>query len=423
MPGRPRPGRRDADRDAAVRHADEAAGARATRERPRPTAAMTAPTVPPRPRRPPRREAAAQLSEAQAELAAQQLERERIERRKAEKAAPIAAGAKLSGQAADLLAAVRAVEGGATPPAAVFGEEPARRAAPRRSRSGDRSRRTPRPRPTGSRGGRRRAASGACWPRAARPRRSRRPPPCSASGAEASCARTRGSCCASPVCGPSRRTGSRGRCSAPECAPDDERRGRALAVWLLEQAALAGHTALELPTLRAALARQTVPDPDAAVQGALAEGEVLVFQDALDAPAGRRPTADAETGDEGEEGDEEAARPVRVLLGLDRYALAEESLADGLARARQHPGQGGVRAVGAAAAAPRPARRRADPRRRGARPGPAHRRRGRPRRTRRAGRRGAGAGAARRRRLSHPGRPAARSAELLGERGRLTARS
>ncbi|WP_069773516.1 ATP-dependent RecD-like DNA helicase, partial [Streptomyces sp. LUP30] len=115
----------------------------------------------------------------------------------------------------------------------------------------------------------------------------------------------------------------------PECAPDDERRGRAMTVWLLEQAALAGHTALELPTLTAALARQAVPDADAAVQGALAEGEALVFQDALDAPAGGRPTADAETGDEGEE---EAARPVRVLVGLERYALAEESLADALAR-------------------------------------------------------------------------------------------
>ncbi|MBK3626881.1 DNA helicase RecD, partial [Streptomyces sp. MBT49] len=73
--------------------------------------------------------AAAQLSEAEAELAAQKLERERIERRKAEKAEPIASGAKLSGKAADLLAAVRAVEGGAKPPATVF-DEPA--PAPRR---------------------------------------------------------------------------------------------------------------------------------------------------------------------------------------------------------------------------------------------------------------------------------------------------
>ncbi|MDF3150334.1 DNA helicase RecD, partial [Streptomyces sp. T21Q-yed] len=95
-------------------------------------------------------------------------------------------------------------------------------------------------------------------------------------------------------------------------------------VWLLEQAALAGHTALEMPALTAALAQRGVPDADTAVQDTLAEGEALVFQDALDEPAtpARRDEELAE--------DEE--RPVRVLVGLERYALAEESLADGLAR-------------------------------------------------------------------------------------------
>ncbi|WP_412080870.1 helix-hairpin-helix domain-containing protein [Streptomyces sp. SCL15-4] len=107
-----------------------------------------------------------------------------------------------------------------------------------------------------------------------------------------------------------------------ECGPGDERRGRALTVWLLEQAAVAGHTALELPALIAALGRQSVPDPDAAVQGALAEGEALAFQDALEEPGAPAP----------EDTGEEQERPVRVLVGLERYALAEESLADGLAR-------------------------------------------------------------------------------------------
>ncbi|NEB09983.1 DNA helicase RecD, partial [Streptomyces coelicoflavus] len=72
-----------------------------------------------------------------------------------------------------------------------------------------------------------------------------------------------------------------------QCGPDDERRGRAVTVWLLEQAALAGHTALELPRLTATLAQRGVPDPDAAVQGTLAEGEALAFQDALDVPGAR----------------------------------------------------------------------------------------------------------------------------------------
>ncbi|WP_065968278.1 helix-hairpin-helix domain-containing protein [Streptomyces sparsogenes] len=110
----------------------------------------------------------------------------------------------------------------------------------------------------------------------------------------------------------------------PSCGPDDERRAQALTVWLLERAALEGHTALESSALRAGLAKLSVPDPDAGLRSAIADGRVLVFQDALDTPGAARPAA----GD----GDEEDEQPVRVLLGLDRFALAEESLADGLAR-------------------------------------------------------------------------------------------
>ncbi|MCB5909929.1 ATP-dependent DNA helicase, partial [Streptomyces pinistramenti] len=104
--------------------------------------------------------------------------------------------------------------------------------------------------------------------------------------------------------------------------PGDERRAQALVVWLLEQAAVAGHSALEAPALRAALAQRGVPDPDEALQTALADGAVLVFQDAIDTPGRARPASD----------DEEEEVPVRVLLGLDRFAMAEESVADGLAR-------------------------------------------------------------------------------------------
>ncbi|MEU4202329.1 helix-hairpin-helix domain-containing protein [Streptomyces sp. NPDC039022] len=108
----------------------------------------------------------------------------------------------------------------------------------------------------------------------------------------------------------------------PACGPDDDRRAQALVGWLLEQAALAGHSALEAPALRAALAQRSVPDPDEALQTAIAEGAVLVFQDAVETPGGARPSA----------GDEDEEQPVRVLLGLDRFAMAEESVADGLAR-------------------------------------------------------------------------------------------
>lgn len=106
-----------------------------------------------------------------------------------------------------------------------------------------------------------------------------------------------------------------------ECRPDDRRRGRALVGWLLTRAAEAGHTALEWSVLVGALARQAVPDAEEALRGAVEEGQVMVFQDARTAPAGGPGAAG-----------EDEAPPVDVLLALDRYALAEESLADGLVR-------------------------------------------------------------------------------------------
>lgn len=74
-----------------------------------------------------------------------------------------------------------------------------------------------------------------------------------------------------------------------------------------------------------------MPDPDEAVQSALAEGEALVFEDALEEPGAPA----AQPADE----EEEAERPVRVLIALERYAMAEESLADGLARLINSPSQ------------------------------------------------------------------------------------
>ncbi|MFF1543273.1 helix-hairpin-helix domain-containing protein, partial [Streptomyces sp. NPDC058291] len=277
--------------------------------------------------------AAAQLSEAQAELAAQKLERERIERRKAEKAAPIAAGTKLSGKAADLLAAVRAVEGGAKPPAAVFGEEPApRRPAPEPVRRAQPAPAEPVAPPAPAADaveGVRRVLAGGGAPEALAPQAAT----VLGEGAEDLLREDPWQLLRVPGVRPEQADGFARALLGPDCAPDDERRGRAVTVWLLEQAALAGHTALELPALIAALARQVVPDADAAVQSTLAEGEALVFQDAVDAPAAGRPAADGEAGDEADEGEDgEEARPVRVLVGLERYALAEESLADALAR-------------------------------------------------------------------------------------------
>ncbi|WP_162469205.1 helix-hairpin-helix domain-containing protein [Streptomyces adustus] len=272
-------------------------------------------------------EAPAQRSEAEAEIAAQRLERERIERRKAEKQGPISSGGKLSGTAADLLAAVRAVESGAKPAAAFDGPEPTpRRAAAEPVR---------RPEPVAVTG-----AGPAAGPAPETVEAVRRV--LAEGGAPEALAPQVGAALgegapdelrADPwqllrVAGvrPEQADGFARALLGADCRPDDERRGRAVVGWLLEQAAVAGHTALELPALTAALAQRGVPDDEAAVQSALAEGEALVFQDALEEPAaGRRDDA-------AQDGEEAQPRPVRVLVGLERYALAEESLADGLAR-------------------------------------------------------------------------------------------
>ncbi|MFF4589429.1 helix-hairpin-helix domain-containing protein [Streptomyces sp. NPDC001388] len=273
-------------------------------------------------------EAAARLSEAEAELAAQKLERERIERRKAEKAKPIDSGTKLSGKAADLLAAVRAVESGARPPATVFSEPgpPRRPATPQPVRppqpvAAEVTAAPPPPAPDTVEAVRRVLSDGGA-PEALAPQ-------VAASlgdGAQELLREDPWQLLRVTGVRPEQADGFARALLGPECAPGDERRGRAMTVWLLEQAALAGHTALELPTLTAALGRQAVPDADAAVQSALSEGDALAFQDALEEPGAAAGRTDAE------EGDEEEDRPVRVLVGLERYALAEESLADGLAR-------------------------------------------------------------------------------------------
>ncbi|MEU6953567.1 helix-hairpin-helix domain-containing protein [Streptomyces sp. NPDC045714] len=275
---------------------------------------------------------AAELSEAQAELAAQRKLRERIEQRKAEKAAPIAAGTGLSGTAADLLAAVRAVESGEKAGTAFF-DSPAPAA-------------------------RRPAPAAAQPPRAPAPAAAPTAQPASPEALDAVRAVLTEGGAPEALAGPA--VGALGEQAAellrtdpwqllavpgvrPEqadgfarallgaaCGPDDGRRTSALVGWLLERAALQGHTALDAGTVRAALAERAVGDPDAAVRDAVEEGVALVFREGEELEPD---DTEAEDGEAGLAEDADAApEPVQVLLGLDRYALAEESLADGLAR-------------------------------------------------------------------------------------------
>ncbi|MEW2179008.1 helix-hairpin-helix domain-containing protein [Streptomyces sp. NPDC005406] len=275
--------------------------------------------------------AAAAPTEAEAELAAQRELRERIEKRKAEKEGPIAAGTKLSGPAADLLAAVRAVESGEKPGTAFFDSpapSPARRTVPapppERARSAEPVRASQAASPEAL------AAVAAVLAEGGAPE-ALAGPAAAVLGAQAAEALREDpwQLLSLPGVGPEQADGFARALLGAGCGPDDERRTAALVGWLLERAALQGHTALDAEEVRSALAGRAVADPDAAVQHAIAEGVVLVFQDGPEDEGGGE-----EAGRESDEEDagDEGAEPVQVLLGLDRYALAEESLADGLAR-------------------------------------------------------------------------------------------
>ncbi|MGX8274928.1 helix-hairpin-helix domain-containing protein [Streptomyces sp. PBSH9] len=280
---------------------------------------------------------APELSEAQAELVAQRELRERIEQRKAAKAAPVAAGAGLSGTAADLLAAVRAVESGEKAGSAFFGS-PAPAQAPRR------------PAPAAAQPPRTPASQAAPAPQAASPEaldavravlveggapEALARPAVGALGEQAAeLLRTDPwQLLAVPGVRPEQADGFARALLGADCGPDDGRRTTALVGWVLERAALQGHTALDAQAVRAALAERAVSDPDAAVREAVEEGVALLFREGEDEePDGVEADAGETDEDSLAEGADAPREPVRILLGLDRYALAEESLADGLAR-------------------------------------------------------------------------------------------
>jgi exodeoxyribonuclease V alpha subunit len=89
---------------------------------------------------------------------------------------------------------------------------------------------------------------------------------------------------------------------------EDPRRGRALTVWALTRAARDGHTVVPAATLTTVLAGLDAPDPSAAVTAAVDSGEVAEFG-AADHDADRGPD-----------------------VGLLRYAIAEDAVAEGLTR-------------------------------------------------------------------------------------------
>jgi exodeoxyribonuclease V alpha subunit len=133
-----------------------------------------------------------------------------------------------------------------------------------------------------------------------------------------------------------------------QASPQDERRGRALVSYLLARAARDGHTAVPAGVIASALGRLRIEDPAAAVAAAVDEGGVLPFEaDPGEAEAGAADLAEdevpargdaADSGDVPDEGGLDGAGPGGglgpggLLLTLARYAMAEETVAEGLQR-------------------------------------------------------------------------------------------
>lgn len=116
-----------------------------------------------------------------------------------------------------------------------------------------------------------------------------------------------------------------------QASPQDQRRGRALVSYLLARAARDGHTAVPAGVVASALARFRIEDPAAAIAAAVDEGGVLPFEadpgEDGDPAEGGSPDGDGL-------GDREDAEQATagILLALARYAMAEETVAEGLQR-------------------------------------------------------------------------------------------
>jgi exodeoxyribonuclease V alpha subunit len=128
-----------------------------------------------------------------------------------------------------------------------------------------------------------------------------------------------------------------------QASPQDERRGRALVSYLLARAARDGHTAVPAGVIASALGRLRIEDPAAAIAAAVDEGGVLPFEadPGEVADAGEADPAEGEVRDEGEvpdpggpdgPGPDGELAGSGLLLALARYAMAEETVAEGLQR-------------------------------------------------------------------------------------------
>ncbi|WP_436791352.1 AAA family ATPase [Yinghuangia sp. YIM S10712] len=118
--------------------------------------------------------------------------------------------------------------------------------------------------------------------------------------------------------------------------PDDARRTRALIAWHLLRAANQGHTAVGAVSAVFALEQLGVRDALGALRAAYEHGRVMAFAE-LPAGDGTDADPDAEADETADEFDDGFGHPFdgpadRVLIALERHALAEESIAEAVLR-------------------------------------------------------------------------------------------
>ncbi|ACU73656.1 conserved hypothetical protein [Catenulispora acidiphila DSM 44928] len=107
--------------------------------------------------------------------------------------------------------------------------------------------------------------------------------------------------------------------------PQDPRRARAVLGWLLDRAALDGHTAQPADVLCSALGSLGFGDPAGALQAALEEGDMLAFSNAAE--------EEDEDGDGSGPAEESgSAGTSGLMISRERYAFAEEGVGEAVQR-------------------------------------------------------------------------------------------
>ena len=113
--------------------------------------------------------------------------------------------------------------------------------------------------------------------------------------------------------------------------PQDPRRARAVLGWLLDRAALDGHTAQPADVLCSALGTLGFGDPAGALHAALEEGDMLAFSNAVE-EEDEDGSGEGGGGGGGGGGDDAGTGAADLMIIRERYAFAEEGVGEAVQR-------------------------------------------------------------------------------------------